>query len=644
MAKNKQVPNKQPQPKVAQPTRPAPVTKPAAATTAAPRARGSFDKWLILFLVGFAFAVNLKTIQYDYTLDDTFFTKDNPFVKQGLSSVKDVFTHAAYYGVFKNHDASYRPFLLTSFAAEKEIFGFDPKVSHIVNLILFGTLLTVMFLLLRRLFREYSPFIPFFIVFLFSVHPIHTEVVASIKSRDEIMALLFSCLCLTQSIKYIDTDRSKHLILSGIYFFCALMSKESPITWVVIMPLTIYFFRNVPWSKIIRATVPYLIVAGIYMLMRINFVENDSGPVVILANNNALMSTNVYSERIATALFIQLKYIALLLFPHPLSWDYSYNQIPIIGLGNPKALAALAVIGALLFYAIKNFKKKDVLAYCILFYALSVVITSNLIVTIGATMAERFLFTASLAFCIAVVFLVARLFKTDLTLISYPANKTLFLVLGGLAIVYASKTMAQNEVWRNNTVLYESGIETAPDSWRTHYLLAVEYTRAISKTTDAAQKRELYTKAIQNFTESDKIMPNNAELFVLKGYAYEFGGAEDSALAAYAQAIKLDSTNKLAYNNMGAIYLRRGAFDRGIPILSKAIAIDSTYTDALTNLGASYGNKGLFKEAEVYYLRAVRINPDQPRNVFQSMTNIYKFMGDSANSQKYRALLNAKKE
>jgi hypothetical protein len=94
-----------------------------------------------------------------------------------------------------------------------------------------------------------------------------------------------------------------------------------------------------------------------------------------------------------------------LIFPHPLSWDYSYSQIPIISFANVKALAAIAVIGSLLFYAVKGFKKKDIFSYCIIFYVSSVIITSNLLVEIGATMAERFVFTASLAFCIAVVLL-----------------------------------------------------------------------------------------------------------------------------------------------------------------------------------------------------------------------------------------------
>src|SRR5262249_17034938 len=159
-----------------------------------------------------------------------------------------------------------------------------------------------------------------------------------------------------------------------------------------------------------------------------------------------LMSTSNPSERLATALWIQLKYIILLLFPHPLSWDYSYNEIPIIGLGNPRTLVAIAVIVAMLVYAMKNIKRKDVFAYCILSYAASVVITSNIIITIGATMAERFLFTASLAFCIAVVFLIVKLFRVDPTTVSYPATSKLFVVVAVIAVMYTGKTIARNEV------------------------------------------------------------------------------------------------------------------------------------------------------------------------------------------------------
>ncbi len=209
-----------------------------------PKAGILADKWLMLILVGVAFAVNIATIGYDYTLDDPYFTSGNPYVRQGLSATPVFFTHAVYYGVYKNHDASYRPLMLVSFALEKDLVGFNPKVSHTINLLIFAGLLIALFLLLRRVFNTFSVYIPFFIVLLFAVHPIHTEVVASVKSRDELMGFLFSALCTLQSFKYIDNSKMKHLILSGIYFFLALMSKETPITFVAIVPMTIYFFSG----------------------------------------------------------------------------------------------------------------------------------------------------------------------------------------------------------------------------------------------------------------------------------------------------------------------------------------------------------------------------------------------------------------
>ena len=598
------------------------------------------DRIFIIVLAVVALLVNIRTIHYGYTLDDPFFTKDNPNVSKGLAAIHDFFTHAAYYGVYKNHDASYRPLMLTSFALEKDLFGFNPMIGHLVNLLLFALETGILFLMLRRIFRSMSPYIPFFISLLFALHPIHTEVIASIKSRDEIMGLLFSLLCLWQTMKYADTEKMKHLVFSGLWFFCALMSKETPIALVLIAPLTIYFFRDVPFAKIIRATIPYIAVAAVYMGMRVAFIESDGQKVVILVNNNALMAATNYGEKLATLLYIQLKYLILLVIPHPLSYDYSFNQIPIISFANVKALAALAAIVGMLVYAIRGFRRKDVFAYCIIFYGLSTVITSNLLVDIGATMAERFIFTASLAYCIAIVMLIARLLKADTSTATWASARPLALSLAAVAVLYAGKTMARNEVWKDNTTLYESGMETAPDSWRAHYLLAVEYTKQIQKETAPAAKRDLYVKAIEHYNKSLQILPNNVDVYFLEGYAYDFAGQLDSAIACYTKTIQLSPDRNDARSNLGAMLLRKGDLDNAIKVLTEAVAKDSMNTGAMTNLAASYGNKGDFPHAVPIYLRALRINPNQPPNVFQSMANIYHYSGDSVNAPIYRKKLN----
>ena len=596
------------------------------------------DKWLVIMLVAFAFLINAATIRYDYTLDDPYFTTDNPYVKEGLSGIPTFFTHAAYYGVFKNHDASYRPLMLTSFAVEKQLFGFNPQISHFINLVLFCIAIAFLFRLFRKIFNDYSPYIPFFIVLLYELHPIHTEVVASVKSRDELLALLFTSLSMLQSFKYIDSKKTLHLIVSAVFFFLALISKESSITFAAIMPLSIYFFRNEKPGKIITAVAPYLVMAGVYMLMRMAFIESDGEKVRILVNNNALMAATNYSDKLATILFIQFKYISLLIFPHPLSWDYSYSEIPIISFSNPKALLSIIVIGGLLAYALLRLKSKDVFSYCILFYCAGAVITSNLLVDIGSTMGERFIFTASLGYCIALVFLVVKLLKADKLNISYANSQKVFFVMIAISMLYAVKTVARNEVWKNNLVLYKSGIETAPGSWRSHYLLGVQYTKLLNAEKDPAAKKEIFNNAIEQFNSSYSILPSS-DVSLLKGYAFEFGGYNDSAIAAYKLTLLLDSTNRQAASNLGGMYLRTNQLDAAIQLLSKVVARDTTFVDALYNLGAAYGNSGRFKEAEKYYVMAIRKTPNPQPNVLMSMSNIYKFMGDSANAQYYRQQL-----
>jgi len=61
--------------------------------------------------------------------------------------------------------------------------------------------------------------IPFIATMLFAGHPIHTEVVANIKGRDEIMSLLFSLLALFAAVKYVKTQKITDLIWGAVVFF-----------------------------------------------------------------------------------------------------------------------------------------------------------------------------------------------------------------------------------------------------------------------------------------------------------------------------------------------------------------------------------------------------------------------------------------
>ncbi|MBK8390754.1 MAG: hypothetical protein IPL23_16380 [Saprospiraceae bacterium] len=67
------------------------------------------------------------------------------------------------------------------------------------------------------------------------------EVVANIKGRDELMAMLFSIWALYFFYKDGLNPQRKHLIIGGVLYFLALLSKENAITFLAVVPLTVFF-------------------------------------------------------------------------------------------------------------------------------------------------------------------------------------------------------------------------------------------------------------------------------------------------------------------------------------------------------------------------------------------------------------------
>src|SRR6202042_67790 len=88
-----------------------------------------------------------------------------------------------------------------------------------------------------------NPVIAFIAALLFVIHPIHTEVVANVKSRDEIMSLLFLCITFIFAFKY-QEQKNKWFIIAGLVsYFLAFLSKEYAIGMVVLLPLAFYLFN-----------------------------------------------------------------------------------------------------------------------------------------------------------------------------------------------------------------------------------------------------------------------------------------------------------------------------------------------------------------------------------------------------------------
>jgi protein O-mannosyl-transferase len=311
------------------------------------------SSYIVPFLIlAYSFILYGNTLSHSYALDDDFVSKGNSFVKQGFQGIPAIFSRGFFYGFNQRNDQAYRPIPLLTTAVEVGFWGENPQTHHFFNVFYYALACLLLFFVLKRIFSQYPVIIPFLIVLVFTAHPVHTEDVANIKSRDEILNFLFLQGLLLTLFRFIDTNKKGFLGLSLLFFFLATLTKEGAITFLGLIPLFIYFFSTVSWKRILTILIPFVAVAGLYFVLRLSVLDAVTfKEKLTLINNSLLSAVNPY-DRLATAILVQGKYLLLLFFPHPLSYDYSYNQIPVVTFFNPWVLLTLLVFIALTVYAI----------------------------------------------------------------------------------------------------------------------------------------------------------------------------------------------------------------------------------------------------------------------------------------------------
>ena len=179
-----------------------------------------------------------NTIFNGYNLDDELVTRKNQLVAQNKdNSVSQIFTSSYYEEGRLSY--GYRPVTIASFYLEHKLFGESAGISHLINLILYTILVLLIYKLLILIFRNSNLYLLLFIALLFAIHPIHSEVVASIKNRDEILSLLFFVSSAILAMDWI--LRKKLYLLFGILLFVTLsiLSKKSTLPLLFIFPLFI---------------------------------------------------------------------------------------------------------------------------------------------------------------------------------------------------------------------------------------------------------------------------------------------------------------------------------------------------------------------------------------------------------------------
>lgn len=195
----------------------------------------------LVLLVLCAFLLYANTIGNDYCLDDEFVTNKNPQIAKGMSGIPEIFT--SFYQEKQGFTYGYRPIVKASFAIEYSLFGWNPNVSHGINALLYALLIGVVFLVSRRLFCKQPPLFAVICTLIFLAHPLHTEVVASLKNRDELLSALFGFTALLFILKSAEVKKVLYISLGALFMLLALLSKMSSLPFIALIPLALFFLH-----------------------------------------------------------------------------------------------------------------------------------------------------------------------------------------------------------------------------------------------------------------------------------------------------------------------------------------------------------------------------------------------------------------
>lgn len=188
-----------------------------------------------------------NTLGHDYAWDDAIVIRDNVYTQDGLGSLKDIWTKPVYIP----QREIYRPIPQTTFALENYFSpNGNPMVGHFVNMLFYALCCFLIFHFFKLLIPQYHLIFAFLASLLFLVHPVHTEVVANIKSRDEIIALSFGLASMIFFIRYLSDKKIMLISTSILFFIMACLSKLNAITLLAIYPIIYYFNTQVKSTKL----------------------------------------------------------------------------------------------------------------------------------------------------------------------------------------------------------------------------------------------------------------------------------------------------------------------------------------------------------------------------------------------------------
>jgi tetratricopeptide (TPR) repeat protein len=440
---------------------------------------------------------------------------------------------------------------------------------------------------------------------------------------------------------------------------------------MALIPLLLWFFTNTKVNQLLLPSAMMAVVATGYLFLRARVLQGLEDQTELQIINNSMLGAEGLTRFLMTV-YLLGKYLWMQIVPHPLSFDYSFNQIKPQVASSWLSWLSLLIHAVLAGFAIKGLKNKKPESFCILFYFGTLALVSNVFFLIEATFAERFVFMPSLGSCLAAGLLISKAGslkpyeKFGSALRSKPLITSVWLLV---LLLFSLKTISRNADWKNNLTLLAEDVKTCPESARIRYAYgsAILFEQAMPEQ-NKDRKNRLLDEAIAQLEKGVSILSTYSDAFYHLGLAYKERGDAVKSVAAFEaakrsktwtsadffvssglaygaanrypeailelhRATELTAATGEMYNNLGMFHTESGNMDSAIYFLEKAKALSPLSPSVHYNMGNVFAKTGNFTLAIKNYSEAIKLD-SLYEDAYNNMGNSYAAMKDFSNALK----------
>lgn len=522
----------------------------------------------------------LPVIRNDFVnFDDVRLIISNPLVINGKDVlVKDFFLKNLY-------SPHYKPLVFLSWNIECRLFGLNPKVFHLNNLLLHICNVILLWYLSRLLItripyrgrkmtvREHNLLhkgLPFLMALLFALHPLHVESIAWASERKDLLCTFFYLMSLIFYTRQGLAKKPVLLILSALCYLLVIGSKAMGITLFAVLFLVDLIIDKKFSAGYIFEKLPHLAVLitalFLYGLLG-NFTAYANGLTDGIVNDGSkaypthlagLAPGYLRVLVISTRIMLWLQHIIL---PVKLSPLYMQKTIvEMLGYGiHLLPLLLMVIILLTLLYR----KKSPYLCIGFLFFLIT--LTPGLAIDergVGVYIPDRYTYIPLIGILASMTGIAGHLILMNTKLRPIVLATCLSVI-----VLYGISSHRLCHMWKNGETLWSHVLDR---------------------------------------------YPGEAAAWNGRGNYYNQKGDTLKALNDFNRAIALDPACYWAYNGRARIYCSRGELDSALQDYLLITRVDPWFTEGFTNLGAVYGMKGQYEKALKALERAHRLKPSDP--------------------------------